>query len=175
MIESRKHPPSDLIAGLYTKRLAGGAVGGGIPIRRSSVEIISSFSSFCTSAGSLWLKIWLFVLPCICKLTCFTKSLVPTQPWALFTISFFSFTVCRSCQFSSVYSNILANPFMQCKLLCMRLSLCSFSCEFDVLYNLNSLYSVHRTVANIRLNFFNIHVVIYRVFLSYLMHVNFIK
>jgi len=32
-----------LIAGLYIKRLAGGAVGGGIPIRRSSVEIISSY------------------------------------------------------------------------------------------------------------------------------------
>jgi len=43
VIESRIHPPSDLIAGLYTKRLARGAVGGGIPIRRSSVEIISSY------------------------------------------------------------------------------------------------------------------------------------
>jgi len=36
------HFLSDLIAGLYTKRLAMGAVGGGIPIRCSSVEIISS-------------------------------------------------------------------------------------------------------------------------------------
>ena len=36
VIESRKHPPFDLIAGLYIKRLAreGGAVGEGIPIRR---------------------------------------------------------------------------------------------------------------------------------------------
>jgi len=30
--ECRIHPPSDLIAGLYTKRLARGRVGGGIPI-----------------------------------------------------------------------------------------------------------------------------------------------
>ena len=42
VIESRLHPPSDLIAGLYTKRLTRGTVGGGIPIRRSSVEIIST-------------------------------------------------------------------------------------------------------------------------------------
>ena len=42
VIKSRIHPPSDLIASLYTKRLARGVVGGGIPIRRSSVEIILS-------------------------------------------------------------------------------------------------------------------------------------
>jgi len=42
VIESRIHPPSDLIAGLYTKDSPGGTVGGGIPIRCSSVEIISS-------------------------------------------------------------------------------------------------------------------------------------
>ena len=47
MIKSRIHPPSDLIAGLYTKRLARGAVGP-IPIRRSSVEIISSY--LCSTA-----------------------------------------------------------------------------------------------------------------------------
>jgi len=44
VIESRIHPPSDLIAGLYTKDSLGGTVGGGIPIRRSSVEIISSYN-----------------------------------------------------------------------------------------------------------------------------------
>jgi len=48
VILTRKHPPSDLIASLYTKRLARGAVGGGIPIRRSSVEIISSLWIKCT-------------------------------------------------------------------------------------------------------------------------------
>jgi len=37
-----------LIAGLYTKDSPGGTVGGGIPIRRSSVEIISSFFKFLT-------------------------------------------------------------------------------------------------------------------------------
>ena len=42
VIESRIHPPSDLIAGLYTKDSLGGTVGGGIPIRCSSVEVISS-------------------------------------------------------------------------------------------------------------------------------------
>ena len=46
MIQARRHPLADLTAGLYTKRLArgGATLGGGIPIRRSSVEIIPSFS-----------------------------------------------------------------------------------------------------------------------------------
>ena len=51
VIESRIHPPSDLIARLYTKDSPGGTVGGGIPIRRSSVEIISSFYFFVEKSG----------------------------------------------------------------------------------------------------------------------------
>jgi len=38
-IESRKHPPSNFTAGLYTTWLARGQLGGGIPIRHSSIEI----------------------------------------------------------------------------------------------------------------------------------------
>ena len=60
VIESRIYPPSDLIAGLYTKDSPGGTVGGGSPIRRSSVEIISSlikeFQSLNEPSGLT--KIW---------------------------------------------------------------------------------------------------------------------
>jgi len=45
VIEARRHPPSDLTAHLYTETRQGATLGGGIPIRRSSVEIISSFMS----------------------------------------------------------------------------------------------------------------------------------
>jgi len=42
VIQARRHPPSDLTARLYTETRQGATLGGGIPIRRSSVEIISS-------------------------------------------------------------------------------------------------------------------------------------
>ena len=42
VIQARKHPPSDLTAHLYTETRQGATLGGGIPIRRGSVEIISS-------------------------------------------------------------------------------------------------------------------------------------
>jgi len=52
VIEARKHPPSDLVAGLVQSDSSEGTVGEGIPIRCSSVEIISSLLIYCVRETS---------------------------------------------------------------------------------------------------------------------------